>query len=164
MSASAIVLTGAAATIAADIYQQLLKYICELPTANWRLIGRWVALMPRGVFVHRPGAGIAMARPIPGERLLGYVFHYAIGIIYAFAFFGACYLLPGTNITLLSALSFGIATLAAPFFVMQPALGLGMMAKHTPNRIEVLFVTTSTHVVFGFGLYVAWLIVTDRLG
>jgi len=63
--------------------------------------------------------------------------------------------------TLLSALAFAIALLVAPWFVMQPALGLGFIAARTPNPAAVRAINVSVHAVFGLGLYlgaVAWLV------
>ena len=44
---------GIIATLATDLWLWLLQ-IVGVPPANWALVGRWVAWMPRGVFVHRP--------------------------------------------------------------------------------------------------------------
>ena len=46
-------LVGIIATLATDLWLGLLQII-GVPPANWALVGRWVAWMPRGVFVHRP--------------------------------------------------------------------------------------------------------------
>ncbi len=65
----------------------------------------------------------------------------------------------GSGPTLVSALVFGIALLIAPWFVMQPALGLGFMAARTPNPAAVRAINVSVHAVFGLGLYLgalAW--------
>jgi hypothetical protein len=71
---------GVIATALADLWLQLLKRDAGLPIASWKLIGRWVAGMPRGVFVHRP---ITNAAPVPGEAAIGWTFHYLVGITYA---------------------------------------------------------------------------------
>jgi hypothetical protein len=44
---------GTIATLATDLWLWLLQ-IVGVPPADWALVGRWVAWMPRGVFVHRP--------------------------------------------------------------------------------------------------------------
>ncbi len=59
-------------------------------------------------------------------------------------------------------LAVSLALLVAPWFVMQPALGLGFMAARTPKPGAVRAVNVSVHTVFGIGLYLgaigsAWL-------
>src|SRR5262245_12708649 len=74
---------GVVATLATDLWQRLLQAVVGLPPANWGLVGRWVAGFPRGVFVHRP---IGATPPVAGERLIGWAFHYLVGIAYAFVY------------------------------------------------------------------------------
>jgi hypothetical protein len=50
-------------------------------------------------------------------------------------------------------------TVAAPFFVMQPAFGLGIAASKTPNPTQARLHNLLTHTVYGFGLYLsAWIV------
>ena len=58
--------------------------------------------------------------------------------------------------TLISALVFGLVTLAAPWLVMQPAMGAGIFASGTPRPGIVRFVNLSMHTVFGISLYLGW--------
>lgn len=55
--------------------------------------------------------------------------------------------------TLLPALLYGIVTVVFPFFVMQPALGLGMAASRTPSPFQARMKSLATHTVFGVGMY-----------
>ena len=55
-------------------------------------------------------------------------------------------------------LIFALALLAAPWFVMQPALGQGFMASRAPNPAAVRAVNVSVHLVFGLGLYLSALV------
>jgi hypothetical protein len=143
-------LIGLIATTLADLWQQLLKRGAGLPIANWRLIGRWVAGMPRGRFVHR---SITAAAPVADETAIGWTFHYLVGVAYAGLYLAIVRLWPGVGPGLFGALAFGLATLAAPGLVMQPALGFGVMARRLPNRRAIIAVTASTHLMFGLGLY-----------
>lgn len=59
---------GVFATAAADLWQQALATWCDRPATDWGKVGRWVAWLPRGVFVHRP---IAATRPVRGEEVIG---------------------------------------------------------------------------------------------
>ena len=53
------------------------------------------------------------------------------------------------------ALVFGILTVAAPWFVMQPAMGAGVLALKTPTPLKNGLRNLANHTVFGAGLYVA---------
>ena len=149
MSFTETVLVGVFATAAADLWQQALAKWCGRPAADWAKVGRWVAWIPRGVFVHRP---IAATRPVRGEKLIGWAFHYVVGIAYAALFLTALRAVAGVSSSILPALAFAAVTLAAPWFVLQPALGLGVLARRAPDPAVVRFVTVTTHGVFGLGL------------
>jgi len=150
MELSEIVITGTVATICADLWHLFLKRALRFPVANWQMIGRWVAGMAGGKFVHRV---IHEAPPVAGETAIGWSFHYLVGIGYAALYLALMRFILQGEPSLGSALLFGTATLAAPWFVMQPALGLGMMACHQHSRLTIAVVTVTTHLVFGAALY-----------
>lgn len=149
-----IIVIGVIATLATDVWQRLLQAI-GVPAANWGLIGRWVAGFRHGIFLHR---SIAAAPVVPGETAIGWAFHYGIGIAYAAAYLAIVTFAFGTGPTLGSALVFAIVLLAAPWFIMQPALGLGFMASRAAKPAAVRVINISVHVVFGLGLYLAALV------
>jgi hypothetical protein len=115
---------------------------------NYGLVGRWLAWMPRGRFRHER---IAATPAVKGEKAIGWVAHYAIGIVFA----GLLVVVHGQQPTLASALVVGIGTVAAPFLVMQPAMGAGIAARRTPRPGAARLQSLVTHAVFGFGLYAA---------
>lgn len=104
----------------------------------------------RGVFVHRP---ISASPKVRGEVAIGWAFHYAVGIAYAALYLAIMRLGFESGPTFGSALVFAIALLVAPWFIMQPALGLGFMAAHTTKPAAVRAINLSMQAVFGFGLY-----------
>jgi hypothetical protein len=53
------------------------------------------------------------------------------------------------------ALAVGIATVAAPFLLMQPGMGAGIAASRTPRPGAARVQSLITHTVFGLGLYAA---------
>ncbi|OVZ64709.1 hypothetical protein CDO44_00395 [Pigmentiphaga sp. NML080357] len=56
------------------------------------------------------------------------------------------------------ALALGVATVVAPFFILQPGLGAGIAASKTPRPNAARLRSLVTHAVFGLGLYIsAWL-------
>jgi hypothetical protein len=68
----------------------------------------------------------------------------------------------GSGPTLVSALAVSLALLLAPWFVMQPALGMGFMASRMPKPAAARAMSALAHTVFGIGLYLgaigwAWL-------
>lgn len=155
MIALGVLLVGLGATAVADVWQVLLNRVAGLPVANWRLVGRWVSGMRRGVFVlAQPKA----APPEPGELAIGWAFHYVVGLAYAAAYLTLAAALVEGRASLVLALGFGAATLVAPWFVMQPAMGVGVLAKRAPKRGVALLVSSTTHLAFGLGLYLAHVI------
>ena len=128
----------------ATIEALVVGIIVGAPPANWALVGRWVALMPRGVFVHRP---IAATPSVRGELAVGWGFHYVVGVAYA-----ALYLA-------ITRLVFATALLVAPWLVMQPALGLGFFAARTPHPSVTRIINISGHAAFGVGLYLGVILI-----
>lgn len=149
-----VLLLGMVATAALDLWMMLLRRL-KVPMLDMALMGRWFGHLLQARPTHGP---IATAAPVRGERALGWAMHYLIGIVFAAAFAaftGEAWL---RTPTLAPALLFGIATVAAPLFIMQPAMGAGIASSRT--RTPLLNVTKSfiNHAVFGGGLYIAALI------
>ncbi len=148
-------LLGVGATIVMDIWALILK-LCGQPTLNFSLVGRWAGYMINGQFIHRPS--IAPKARIPAENALGWGVHYATGIVFAFIFiflFGETWF---TSPILWTALFFGVITVAAPYFIMQPAMGAGIAASRTPNPNKARLMSLLSHSVFGLGLYLTALV------
>lgn len=146
-----IVLVGVGATALMDLWLLLLARL-GVPTTSFALVGRWVGHLAHGEFAH---AAISRAAPIRFERGLGWLTHYLVGIAYAVllvALQGAAWL---ERPTFLPALVFGVFTVAAPWFVMQPAMGAGFLALKTPTPLQNCLRNLANHSVFGAGLYVA---------
>ena len=147
------VLIGVVATVCMDIWSVVAKHALRLPTAHWDLVGRWLGHMPRGVFVHRQ---IGDAEPVPNELAIGWIAHYTTGIVYGIAYLLIVQLVLSREPSLVSALAFGLVTLAAPWLVMQPAMGAGAFASKIPRPGIVRFVNLTMHTVFGVSLYLGW--------
>lgn len=146
-----IALVGIGATALMDAWLLLLSRL-GVPTTSFALVGRWVGHLPRGRFAH---AAIAKAEPVEFELGLGWLIHYLIGIAYAgvlVALQGAAWLVEPR---FLPALAFGVVTVAAPWFVMQPAMGAGFAASKTPTPLKNCLRSLANHAVFGSGLYLA---------
>lgn len=74
------VAVGIGATVVMDSGGEVLRRTRGVKPLDYALLGRWIGHVPHGPFVHRR---IAEAAPVPGERLLGWVAHYAIGVFTA---------------------------------------------------------------------------------
>ncbi|WMD21630.1 DUF2938 domain-containing protein [Achromobacter seleniivolatilans] len=146
-----IVLMGAGATMVMDAWAMLMKQL-GVPTLNWAFVGRWVGHLFHGKFAHER---IGQSRPIPGELALGWFTHYAVGIAFAALLAGIQGMVWLNAPTLLPALTIGIATVAVPLFVMQPAMGAGFASAKTPTPIKNCLRSVATHAVFGLGLYLS---------
>ena len=151
-----LVLIGIGATICMDIWAQTLKRLFNVQALNWGLVGRWIANMPKGQFIH---TNILKATPHEYENALGWGAHYGVGIVFAFGFAFHSGLEWVTGPDALSAWLFGISTVVFPFFIMQPGLGLGIAASKTPDPVKGRFLSCLAHSVFGLGMFgTAWLL------
>jgi hypothetical protein len=108
--------------------------------------------MPSGAFTHDR---MAAATQVQGERLLGWAAHYAIGVTFAMVLLATAGLDWARRPTIWPALALGIATIAAPWFVMQPAMGAGVAGSRTRNPLATRLRNLGTHVTYGVGLFVA---------
>lgn len=146
-----IVLVGIGATAVMDAWLALLTRL-GVPTTSFALVGRWVAHLTRGQFAH---AAISKAEPVEFELALGWLTHYLVGVVYA----GLLVTVQGgawlEQPTYLPALLVGVITVAAPWFVMQPAMGSGFLASKTPAPLTNCLRNLANHAVFGTGLYLA---------
>ena len=84
--------------------------------------------------------------------------HYAIGIFYGLLYLYIVLVLMSSTPTFLSALIFALATLIAPWFMLQPGLGFGVFARKAPHPYALRLISISMHAVFGCGLYLGCLL------
>lgn len=143
-------LIGVGATLILDLWTLFLRVAFGVPVTNYAMVGRWIGNFPRGRWAH---ASIANAPAVVGEQALGWISHYVIGILYA----GLLVLVGGTawlqTPTMLPALGVGVATVAAPFFLMQPAMGFGVASSRVAKPGAARLRSLAAHIVFGLGLY-----------
>ena len=147
-----VVLTGVGATAAMDVWGAARKRLLGVPALEYRLVGRWLGHMTRGRFRHDP---IAASPPVRGERLIGWTAHYLTGVAFAAVLLAIWGLDWARDPTIAPALIVGIATVAAPFLLMQPGMGAGIAASRTPRPAMARLHSFITHAVFGLGLYAA---------
>jgi hypothetical protein len=148
---SRIVLIGIGATLIMDVWAWILRKF-GVPSLNFAFLGRWIGHLREGRFVH---ANIAKSPPVRGERILGWTAHYGIGISFAALLVSTFGLAWARTPSLLPALLIGIVTVVAPLFILQPALGAGIASSKTPSPVFNCVKSIVTHIVYGFGLYIA---------
>ena len=100
---------------------------------------------------------IAAAARVRGERFIGWTAHYLTGIAFAAILLGLFGIEWTRAPTLGPALAVGIASVTAPFFLMQPGMGAGIAASRSPNPNAARLRSLITHAIFGLGLYVSGL-------
>ncbi|MBN3790212.1 DUF2938 domain-containing protein [Burkholderia sp. Ac-20353] len=151
-----VLLIGTGGTLVMDLWALFRRRVLGIPSLDYALVGRWLGHMPAGRFRH---ATIVAASPVRGERELGWLAHYAIGI----AFAGLPVAIAGTGWldapTPVPALVAGIGSVVAPFFVMQPAFGFGIAAARTPQPTVARRRSIVSHLSYGVGLYLAAVVV-----
>jgi len=143
-------LIGIGATVVLDLWNAFLKRLFGVPSLNLGMLGRWFGHFPRGRFVHD---NIAEASPVRGELIIGWSAHYAIGITFAALLLAIWGLDWARHPTPLPALVVGLVTLGAPFFLMQPGMGMGIAASKTPRPNAARLKSIVSHTVYGIGLY-----------
>jgi hypothetical protein len=147
---------GIGATASMDAWGWVRTRLLRVPAADYGLVGRWIAYLPRGRFRHDP---IAATRRVRGERAIGWTAHYLIGIAFAAVLLAMWGLDWARRPSLAPALIVGLGSVAAPFLLMQPGMGAGLAARRTPRSGFARLQSLVTHAVFGVGLYLAALAV-----
>jgi hypothetical protein len=141
---------GLGATLTTDVWSLFIKHIFKITSPNYCLVGRWLRYMPEGIVWH---PNIVSASRKSAECSVGWIAHYVIGIVFAITFSAfvndSWFLRP----TMMPAICFGLGTVLMPFFIMQPAFGLGWAASRTPNPVQARLRSLMTHAAFGVGLY-----------
>jgi hypothetical protein len=143
---------GVFATVLLDVWAMLLDRLFGFGLPNWGFVGRWLAHLPSGRLMHED---IGKASPVSGEPAIGWVFHYAVGIVFAMTTLmlgGAGW---AASPTLLLPLTVGIVTVGCGWFILQPALGAGIAASRKPEAGRIRLLNILGHVVFGLGLWLA---------
>ncbi len=147
-------LIGIVATAVMDIWGWLRPAVFGT-SPNYDMVGRWLLHMRHGQFRH---IAISSSPAQKGERITGWLAHYLTGIAYAMlllAFAGTAW---ASQPTLGPALTIGLVTVAAPFLLMQPGMGMGVAAANAPHPNRARMQSVTTHLVFGLGLYLGGLL------
>ncbi|MGX5720025.1 DUF2938 domain-containing protein [Shinella zoogloeoides] len=146
---------GVGATVLMDAWAVVLWKVFRQGRPNWAPVGRWFWHLKNGTVFHDD---IGKAEPYAGELALGWIGHYAVGILYgvilALVMGAGWFAAP----TFLPAWILGIVTVGAGWFLLQPGLGIGVAASKLPNANTVRALNLVAHTVFALGLYGAALL------
>ena len=149
------IIIGIGGTLAMDIWAVVLWKVFGQSRPNWAPVGRWTWHLQSGKVFHN---AIGDAPAFAQEQALGWLVHYAVGIIYGVvlaAVMGAGWVAAPT---LLPALIWGWLTVAAGWFLLQPGLGIGWAASKTPNPTKVRALNLVAHSFFGAGMWLTALV------
>jgi len=152
-----LVLIGIGATVVMDVWSMILKGL-GITTLDYSMVGRWAGHLRHGTLAH---ASIGKASPVRGELALGWAIHYAVGIAFAallVSIYGVQWL---HDPQWLPALMVGTLTVVIPYFVMQPAMGAGVAASRTPTPWRNRLRSVLSHGVFGVGLYLSAVVLSQ---
>lgn len=148
-----VLVMGITSTVAIDLWATFANRMLGWPRTNWGMVGRWIGHMRDGKFAH---TSIGSSPPIVHESIMGWVFHYVVGCIYAALYLTYVDIARMGQPTLISAVLFGLVTILSPWLLMQPALGLGICASKAPRPNLVRMQNLIIHTVFGSTLYFSY--------
>ena len=143
------VVSGLVATLFLDLWQRLLATTAGIPAANWGLVGRWFVEAGRGRIFHD---SIAAAPPAENEVAIGWIGHYATGIVYGVVYVILIVVVLGGEPTLVNGLVFGAVSALVPWFFFMPAMGAGRLGRNTPDPRRACLLAFLSHCAFGLGL------------
>lgn len=146
---------GIGATLLMDLWAIMLKQFFGIKSLDYSMLGRWVGYLFQGQFYHK---NITTTIPVKGEKIIGWTTHYLIGITFAALLISHWGIEWTTHPTILPAILIGIVTVVAPFFILQPGMGLGIAASKTPKPNFARLKSLLTHIIYGIGLYLSALV------
>lgn len=138
---------GTVATLVMDLILIARRRWAGIPMLDYAVVGRLVTDLIVSQNTSFPTAPADYDRR---DMIVGWTAHYLIGIGFA----ALLIIGVGPQPTFLECLLFGMMTSAAPFLVMQPAMGLGPFAARAPEPGKARINTLFTHLCFGAGLFV----------
>ncbi|PZF76694.1 DUF2938 domain-containing protein [Aestuariivirga litoralis] len=154
----AILITGLAGATAADIGRMLYQWVTGFPPVNWSITGRWFLMVLQG----QPYVtGIGQAPSLPHELLAGHAAYYTISVVFAAVYLTVLKLMKRKP-TLWNGLLFGLVTMAFPFLVQMPLMGMGVLASATATPWLIIGRTLVHHSSFGIGLAVGAMVMGVR--
>ena len=103
----------------------VLRRWFNVPTLDYALLGRWIGHFAKGRFFHQR---IGASAPVRGERPLGWLAHYMVGVTFAFLLLGTCGLDWAHSPTIAPPMLVGLATIYAVARATPPRRRLPVLA------------------------------------
>ena len=147
------ILAGIFCCVAMDIWQRILFLIFKITPTNWSTTGRWFIMLINNKIIFNQN--LDNENPVKYELQIGWLFHYWVAIVYAYAY----YFLLAVDIldtSILSGLIFGLISVIVPWFFYLPATGKGFMGNKTPNPTLTRLLSISSHIVVGIFLAIGF--------
>lgn len=135
-----------------DLWQRVAHRLGGLPPTNWAVVGRWCLMLLRQGVVFN--TGLAQAPPLQWERLVGWLFHYAVGVAYVLFYWSVWRPNWGLDNPWVDGLLFGTLSTVVPWLFFMPATGVGLFASRTPRPLFVCLSVLVVHMVFGVAIAV----------
>ena len=153
-----ILFVGIFSCLVMDLWQRLVKLTYGINPSDWGIIGRWLIMLILKQKIYNPN--IEKEKSYKNELIIGWVFHYFVGVVYGvfFAFLAGPDWIAAP--TFPPAFIYALATIAGGWFLLHPGLGLGWAVSKVehPNRVRMLGLLS--HNVFGLGLWLFALLLT----
>ena len=140
---------GIAGTLVMDVLNHLLPRGGLLLRIDIRMIGRMSAGWSRGHFRYQHPQEMQECRC---ERVLGWITHYAISVIFALIYVVGWHLLLGDPVSAAWALIYGIATTFASQCLVFPSMGLGLFGRRSPHGLRAPLSSLVNHTFFAIGM------------
>ena len=147
---------GVIATIVMDILNLIFARLGIISKIEVNMIGRMAAGWLKGRFFYKHPDEMEESAH---EVLYGYIAHYMIGIALAVPYIFGWDILIGGNPSFIWAVIYGIATTAASWFYVYPAMGSGMLGLKSPEGFKPAFSSFANHLFYGIGLAVGVLLI-----
>jgi hypothetical protein len=145
-----MVVVGCLSVAVLDLWQRLAHRLGGLPPTNWAVVGRWLLMLLRqGILFNTE---LAQAPPLPRERLIGWVFHYIIGVVYVWIYVTLWQPNWGLDNPLADGLLFGAVSAVVPWLFFMPATGAGLFGSCTPRPVFVSLSALVVHAIFGVAI------------
>ena len=149
------IISGLIATIIFDLFHFSLNFAYGIEKPKWNFLGRYFLGLKENKFIRK---NLINDEELDNELIWGYLFHYAIGIIYGIFFVCLNYLLFDYP-SLLLAYIFGFITVIGGWcFLMPFAYNLGFFASKSDQQFKLLAQNLIGHFVFGTGLFIGYYI------
>lgn len=141
---------GFGGTVAMDIWAWIAARLGLAGAPNWAMPGRWLAHVFRGRLFHDDIGAVA---PVENELRLGWLFHYAVGLLYGVIFV----LLAGRDWLAEPSFPpvwlFSLITILAGWCLLHPGMGLGWFASKTPSPWKTRILGLVAHTAFALGMW-----------